>query len=182
MAYLLGIYVCTDKVILWKAICFFKQIQAMSWTLLFPVIVIWWQCIKCWTFPYFSCLWELSPDSSERAERVLLAVGVEASHSSFCLAISCTRCSREKCVPRARRRYSWAFLRSSITSANQLDNAGSFVVSSGWRMKFTQMGNQSSSQITEHVKKNLYHFSEFHLAAAVVCFYSHGSAYLVMTL
>lgn len=108
-----------------------------SLTLLFPVIAIWWQCIKSWTFPYLSCLWELSPDSSDRADRVLLAVGVEASQSSFCLAISCTRCSREKCVPRARRRYSWAFLRSSITSANQLDNAGSFVFSSGWRMKFT---------------------------------------------
>lgn len=54
--------------------------------------------------------------------KALIVEDASASKSqhSFCLASSWSKCSREKCVPCARLRYSSALWRSSITSANQL--------------------------------------------------------------
>lgn len=75
---------------------------------------------------YWALSLALAPDSSERADRVLvpLRVLLKLSQAWFCWAMSWTRCSREKWVPWARFLYSAAFLRSSMTSANQLLSAG----------------------------------------------------------
>lgn len=75
---------------------------------------------------YFFLLRASIPDSSDKADNVLveLRAVLTWSQNSFCWAISCTKCSREKWVPFALFLYSWALRRNSRTSANQLDNIG----------------------------------------------------------
>ena len=58
-------------------------------------------------------------DSSESADSELVLLTL--SQSCACCAYNWARCSREKCVPRARRLYSNAFSRNSITSLYQED-------------------------------------------------------------